>query len=43
MVGICESLQKMGQSGVLSGADGFVDRLEEESRRISLELEKMYL
>jgi signal transduction histidine kinase/CheY-like chemotaxis protein len=43
MVDLCESLQKMGQSGVLSGADGFVDRLEQESRRISLELGKMYL
>lgn len=43
MVGLCESLQGMGQAGTLAGADGFVDRLEEESRRISLELGKTFL
>ena len=43
MVELCDSLQAMGQAGTLAGADGFVDRLEEESRRISLELGKTFL
>jgi signal transduction histidine kinase/DNA-binding NarL/FixJ family response regulator len=43
MTGLCESLQKIGHAGMLAGADEVVDRLEEESQRISLELERMYI
>jgi two-component system, sensor histidine kinase len=43
MTGLCESLQSIGHAGVLAGVEEVVDRLEEESQRISLELERMYL
>ena len=43
MVGLCESLQMMGHEGALAGAEGLVDRLEEEFLGIGPLLENAYL